>query len=293
MKTILVPLDGSQVAELGLSAATMMAKATGSALVLFTAVRSQSEDAETSAGHGPARDYLQQQQQRLVAEGVAVTTELVHDDPVSGILGAADTHHADLISMSTHGSTGLRHLRFGSVTQSVLRRSHKPVLVTRDPLPHQPQTLKRILVPLDHSVNADSILTYVADQQLAVGAEVILLQVLEEALVAEPAMLSGARIAEISRQAMHEVEPQRDEASNYLNGLGQKYLPKGTTWRSETSTGLPPEEILSFARSHQVDLIVMSIHPHHGIEKLVHTSTTMTVLHQAEMPVLLVPAATH
>ena len=138
METLLVPLDGSTLAECALPRATEMARATGARLILLRAVQ-----AHTFPGADPipaqvdavreAEAYLTGVAERLGALGVTQITRSVWYGPAAAaIVEAAQFNHAGLIVMTTHGRTGVGRLVLGSVAESVLRGTTVPILVVRD-----------------------------------------------------------------------------------------------------------------------------------------------------------------
>jgi nucleotide-binding universal stress UspA family protein len=151
---ILVPLDGSPLAEAVLPHVQALAQKLGSEIVLFQAVPTFAEtlrvvspgadDSEAAiqvsldlarqqkeAEHASAKAYLQRTSEGLAAAGARVTT-LVKEGPAAlAILEAAAQTGSDLIAISTHGRTGLRRVVLGSVTDEVLRTSGRPILVIR------------------------------------------------------------------------------------------------------------------------------------------------------------------
>jgi nucleotide-binding universal stress UspA family protein len=287
IRTILVPLDGSPFGELGLHAAAVVARQTGAALLLLRALAARPTETEESSERHQAEQYLAAQQAHLAAEGLGVSVVVVADEPVAAILHAVVQHGVDLIALCTHGMTGVRHLVFGSVAESVLQRSRTPLLIVRGPHPRERTSLQRLLVPIDDPAQAEPVLAFLQEARLAAGAQVTLLHTMAPDLVAEPAMLSSTRIAEISRQAAQESAPQTAQAEAALLALGQRYLPAERA-RVVLRTGLADEEILSEARAEEVDLIVMGTHGRHGIDRILHGSVAMSVLKQAEMPILLI-----
>src|SRR5947209_3880513 len=133
--TMLVPLDGSRVAEQGLTSACRLAKETGATLSLvrgisFLGLEPKNREADRIALR-EASTYLHSVQDSLTRDGFAVRTEVLPCDPVTAILFASDMQEVDLISICTHGTSGLRHALVGSVAEAVLRRSHVPILLTR------------------------------------------------------------------------------------------------------------------------------------------------------------------
>lgn len=135
---ILVPLDGSALAEAALAKAAEIAKMAPSASILLL----RAAEASALAGRDPieaqvavvreAEDYLEAVAAQLRAEGVKdVTTSVWYGPPAPAIVEAADVAHADLVVMSTHGRSGIGRLFLGSVAESVLRATHVPILLLR------------------------------------------------------------------------------------------------------------------------------------------------------------------
>ena len=136
-KRILVPLDGSPAAEAILPQATELARLTGAALVLFRVALPDEfpGDLLTEAQHRALEDaeaYLHALKQRLKEEGFRASTVKVRQGhPAEAIVDCAANSAIDLIAMSTHGRTGLRHIVMGSVAEKVLRAAPTPVFLVR------------------------------------------------------------------------------------------------------------------------------------------------------------------
>jgi nucleotide-binding universal stress UspA family protein len=134
---ILVPLDGSPLAEAALARAAALAKRDDAALRLLRAV-----EASPLLGIDPAQrqveivreaeEYLASVAARLGKDGVKkVETSVWYGPAASSIVEAVHLHKADLIVMSTHGRGGLGRLILGSVAESVLRGTTVPILLLR------------------------------------------------------------------------------------------------------------------------------------------------------------------
>jgi nucleotide-binding universal stress UspA family protein len=134
---ILVPLDGSAMAEEALPMAVGLARAHGATLLLLRAA-----EASTFPGVDPteaqvkvtteADGYLGAVSARLAADGIAsVETSVWYGAPAYGIVEGARVAKADLIVMTTHGRSGLGRLILGSVAEAVLRGTTTPILVVR------------------------------------------------------------------------------------------------------------------------------------------------------------------
>ena len=133
---VLVPLDGSPLAEMALpTAIEVLRDSPDATLVLLRAVEVTTlpgiDPIEAQvAVVGEAESYLEGVAARLRDEGrPRVITSVWYSGAAEAIVEAAHTRGVDLIVMSTHGRTGLRRVVLGSVAESVLRRTPTPILL--------------------------------------------------------------------------------------------------------------------------------------------------------------------
>lgn len=144
LQRFLVPLDGSELAELALPQAIKLAKANRGEIWLLQAVEfpeywgEEYVGAQTMPGlistdeqEAIAREYLAGVAEKLEAEGISVHTVVTVGHAVAAIANAAAENEVDLIVMSTHGRTGLSRWVFGSVAEKVVRSAECPVLLIR------------------------------------------------------------------------------------------------------------------------------------------------------------------
>ena len=136
---ILVPLDGSLLAEAALTNAADLAQLSGAQLLLLRAA-----EAHTFPGVDPVEaqikvvregeEYLAGVVDRLAALGLADVKASVWYGPAAyAIVEAARANQVDLIVMTTHGRSGLGRLILGSVAEAVLRGTTTPILLLRTP----------------------------------------------------------------------------------------------------------------------------------------------------------------
>jgi nucleotide-binding universal stress UspA family protein len=139
---ILVPLDGSSLAEGVLPHVQALAKHLGAELVLlrvaFTHIFPGADpiQAQVTAVQ-EAEDYVSSLATRLQGEGVKAEGKVRYGDPVEEILDHVVWDHIELIAMATHGRTGLSRVVMGSVAEHVLRRTSVPMLLLRAALPEE------------------------------------------------------------------------------------------------------------------------------------------------------------
>jgi nucleotide-binding universal stress UspA family protein len=135
--SILVPLDGSALAEAALpTAIELLADRPTATLLLLSAAEAPilGDPNETQVRVVvEAEEYLASVAARLTGFGVkGVKTSVWYGPAAAAIVEAARVHKADLIVMTTHGRTGLGRLILGSVAEAVLRGTHTPILMVRD-----------------------------------------------------------------------------------------------------------------------------------------------------------------
>ena len=145
--TILVPLDGSSLAEAALPKAVELAEVSGARMLLVRAAQ-----AATLPGVDPtesqvkvvaeAEAYLAEVQKRVAGRShVTVETSVWYGPAAYAIVEAARMRSVDQIVMTTHGRSGLGRLLLGSVAESVLRGTTTPILLLRaEGAPVQPPT---------------------------------------------------------------------------------------------------------------------------------------------------------
>jgi nucleotide-binding universal stress UspA family protein len=139
-KRILVPLDGSPLAEQALPHAAFQAQQSGAEIVLLRVLGPLSEP--SMAGRGAvrsaeaasaelARGYLEGVAAGLEQQGLAIRTETSEGKPYLEITRFAEEKGIDLIVMSTRGQSGLSRWLLGSVTDRVVRGARVPLLLVR------------------------------------------------------------------------------------------------------------------------------------------------------------------
>jgi nucleotide-binding universal stress UspA family protein len=137
VKTILVPLDGSILAEAALAPAVELAREAAAKMVLLRAAQTHTLpladpiDAQVQVMR-EVDDYLAAARARVQAAGVTdIEVSAWYGPPAEAIVEAARYRNADLIVMSSHGRSGLGRLVLGSVAESVLRATTVPILLIR------------------------------------------------------------------------------------------------------------------------------------------------------------------
>jgi nucleotide-binding universal stress UspA family protein len=140
-KRVLVPLDGSRLAEGILPFILQIAGPLDLEVVMVFVVKPIAPPAIEETTHftvydpaaklKEAREYLAPVAAGLQQQGIRVISDVRRGEPVSEIVAAARETRADIIAMTTHGRSGFSRLLFGSVAEAVLRQAEVPVLMMR------------------------------------------------------------------------------------------------------------------------------------------------------------------
>ena len=138
-KRILVPLDGSRLAESVLPHAQALAKVEGAEIIILRVPALPAAEIFTRAPGMVSiiNKDLEEEAETYVNDKVAYLTDehikakgLTKDGPAPDIiLSVAEEAHADLIAMSTHGWTGVKRWLLGSVADKVVHHAHVPVML--------------------------------------------------------------------------------------------------------------------------------------------------------------------
>jgi nucleotide-binding universal stress UspA family protein len=139
-KRILIPLDGSALAEAVLPHVEELAKSSAAELVLLRVALAHifpgADPIEAQvAAVQEAENYVADVAKTLQEQGVRAEAKVRYGDPAEEILDHAARDHIDLIAMATHGRTGLKRVVLGSVAENVLRSASVPMLLVRAPIP--------------------------------------------------------------------------------------------------------------------------------------------------------------
>jgi nucleotide-binding universal stress UspA family protein len=283
LSNILLPFDGSALAERAFPYATALARAGAARLILLhvrTAARAAIRtvaDLETAA-------------ETLRDSGVTVEPEVYDAD--GGEIGrticqAALEWQAELIVMATHGRGGLGRLLYGSVPDEVLRQAIVPVLLVSSERQHSWPSGRapRVLVPLDGSALAEAVLDPAGELAEALGAELILLQVLEP-----PPQRLQAYAPHVARA---HIKAEFAESRYYLELIAKLIQRAEHRVAARAVNGSPATTIAEVARAESCDLIVMATHGRAGLARLTLGSVATAVLQRTDIPLLLTrPAVT-
>ena len=294
-KRILVPLDGSNLAEKVLPFACVLAERLQATLVLFHVV----EKAAPGEIHGQhhirevaeAKAYLTQVTQQLSSTKVSVSQD-VHEVQEVGVAQTISNHadelHTDLIVLCAHGNGGLRDVLYGSIAQQVIRQSNVPVLFIRPDtaIDWDKKPIHEILLLLDGSKShevAIPVASYLAEKY---QAKLCLLTVVpnSDSLAVREAITG--RVSPRTTALTLDIGAQQAEA--YLSKMAQELSNQGILATGRVLRGEVTSKLIETISTEGIDLVVMATHGHNAIDAHWEGSLTPRFLPKTPVPVMLV-----
>lgn len=295
IRKLIVPLDGSRLAESVLPATTYLAQHL-QAVVILLHVLEASPPREVHGErhlvtHQEAADYLNSIASKFPAE--INSTIQIHDPPAqdvstSIVIDALDMQ-ADLIIMCTHGRSGFEKRIFGSIAQNVLVEGKRPVLLI-DPGEGSPPPkfyCDRLLVPLDGQPDHEQSLPIAREIAEHCQAALHLLMVVYQRRNLPPEQASTARLLPGTTDALLEIS--ESEAHSYLAGRLDELNIAGSSLSTSVVRGDPTTELVSAAERVQADMIVLGTHAKKPGESFWAGSLTPRLIARTHLPLLLVP----
>jgi nucleotide-binding universal stress UspA family protein len=293
---ILVPLDGSAIAQGILPCVKTLARRFGSTIVLFHAAdapveldRQEKYTKETiDRIHSLAEQYLAGVTKTLRRQRFKVKAEVGLGGVARSITDYAEAHNADLIAMSTHSRSGPARWMMGSAPDRVLRHTHKPVLLMRptgeSPVDAKPLPLKHLIVPLDGSQAAQAVLPYAKGLAKTLKLEVALIQVISAETTVQFTPM-GPDTWAIPTDIVQQIDVL---ASGYLAGVGKELEREGISVRWDVLRGAPAHSIVEFAKETPGSMVAMTTHGRSGLARWVLGSVADQVVRGSGEPVLAI-----
>jgi len=305
-KRMLVPLDGSQAAEVAFPFAKALAGRLGIAVSLLhisnpalkeyqPMIKAYVDQAADIIRSGAVK-VQRQLYPTVEPKPPEVKGALVIGYPPDEILRYADEKAVDLILVAAHGRSTSKRWAIGSVADKVLRAAKVPVLLVPGAAIQQPPfdrlPTRTLIVPLDGSELAESVLPHVeslAGEQSRGIVEVVLVRACEP-----PAMPTyySPELSEIplhwAQYAQQETARCKQVSTDYLAGVERKLRSNGINVRSEVLVGKASDEIVSYANKIPDGIVVMATHGRSGLSRLVYGSVALNILVGVSNPILLV-----
>lgn len=284
---ILVPLDGSKLAEQILPFVRWIAEPHGVPVEFLTVT-----DPDARPPFWPPQvgeDYLKKVSANYLSVSECVTSVVNSGEPADVIIDRAKSDPGCLVAMATHGLSGIRRWLLGSIASKVVQTAVNPLLLIRPVQNATPPTdvrIQTLFVPLDGSSLAEKVLPHVSMLAKKLKLNVHLMQVYTlpktAYIVAEGMVDQGPALF---REAM------RKETESYLADKAEQLRSEGLEHvLTSALEGDAASEIIDVARRTADNLLAMSTHGRSGVRRWVLGSVAEKVIHHSGDPVLMVRA---
>jgi nucleotide-binding universal stress UspA family protein len=294
IKHILVPLDGSRLAESALGPAMALATATNAHITLLHILERQAPETVHGDRHltnsREADAYLAGIASRFADAGISVGTHShpnPEEDVAVSIATHANAHRADMIVLCAHGQGGWRDWLLGTIAQRVVRRGGVPVLMIRQATVEkaEPFAPHRIVVTVDGTAGGEAILPAALTVAAAFGAAIDLLYV-----VATLSTISGDRAATarlMPSATSAALEQESADGAQYLESLRDRLVKPAVPVHCAVERGEAAQIVLNYAAQASDRMIALVTHGRAGLEGFWAASVGSKVIANARGPLLI------
>ena len=291
---ILVPLDGSPLAECVLPHAVAIARAFEAQITLLRVLGQPStinqirpvDPLDWHFGRTEAKAYLEELTTRLREAGLQTDNTLVEGQAAERIIEFAYGHDVNLIVLSSHGRSGLSRWNVSSVVQKIILRAYVPTMIVRA---YQPVTsdlaglrYRRLLVPLDCSQRAECVLPPATTLARFHKSELLLVNV-----VSRPEMPRRAPLTQEEVELANRItELNQLEAVRYLEQFQSRL---SSDVRTRLLVGDDVAATLhDLVDQENIDLVVLSAHGYTGGTKWPYGNLVVNFIAYGTTPLLIV-----
>jgi nucleotide-binding universal stress UspA family protein len=294
---LLIPLDGSKVAEQVLPYARYLAKALALPVELFQALDAEALESLASPAQGRyvdtlvnekrtgSSEYLQSVSKSFKQVPVSCTVEI--GKPEDLILDKAAADPQTLVVMATHGRSGFQRWVLGSVADKVLHGVANDLFLVRATEQGNTEgaaTLTKVILPLDGSRLAEKVVPRIVE----LGKQMPLAVILIRAYALPPA-IGADEYAGYGQELFDQLEA---EAKDYLSEKAKELAAQGLSKISSViDMGYGAEEITALAHKTPDNFIAMCTHGRSGVKRWALGSVTDRVVRHSGDPVLIIRAA--
>ncbi len=275
---IVLPLDGSSLAEQAIATARAFAREYGAELEIVCVENEEAEenlsltDAQLDENRTELQTYISLVGSLIKGDGLDVRTHYRFGEPSAQIDAVSRAMNADLIIMTTRGKFQIGSLIARSMAQRVLEKTSTPTLLIRptNNWRSRRSEFKRIMVALDGSEEAEMVLPYIRAFANQFKSRVLLFSVPEGS----------------------ESEEYGEKIKLYLEGIANTLREDGVNTSTYVTGSGPARTILAVSVEEKIDLIMMSSHGRGGVERsdqIPIGSVAEKVVAETLCPVFLLP----
>ena len=285
---ILVPLDGSTLAECVLPHITAIAPVTNARVTLLHVLQ-QPQNGRGNPAVDPVEWHLQKQNSEKYLEQIVnqlnsagilgVESIILEGNPANSVIDFARNNNVDLIALSTHGNSGLSGWNVSSVVQKILLRSYKSILLVRAYLPSSTGKTKirykRLFVGMDCSPRSEFVLPYAISLAQFHKSQVIL-----ECAVEKPQVINRFPLSDEDTELINKfVDRNFQAASHYFEQLVTQFSTKELKLKTHVSVGDNAVAMLhDMAEEANADLMMLAAHGYSGERRWPYGSVTTSFI---------------
>jgi nucleotide-binding universal stress UspA family protein len=294
-KNILVPLDGSSMAETALPTAAVLAKTLHASITLIHVIERNAPPTVHGERHltneGDARNYLIEMAKKWFSPETALEQH-VHTEKVENVADSIVSHAGelkqDLIVMCAHGKNGFHDWVTGNIAQQIISKGKTPVLLLRPEAKNgKGIVFQNLLVAFDGIQEHETGFPLVADLAKAFQARLHLVQVVHTFGTLSGERAASGRLLPATTTLM--LDMAESEAEAHLQEHASQWLSAGLQVDTEVRRGDPAPQVLAAAAEKQVDLIAIGTHGKAGMNAFWAGSVASKIIVQAHVPLLIIP----
>ncbi len=295
-KHLLIPLDGSRLAEEALRPAVLLAGRLGASVMLIHVIEKNAPHEIHGERHltneEDACRYLDEVAQRAFGGRVEVETH-VHSEEVRHLARSITDHAAefepDLIVMCAHGHGGLRNLMVGSIAQQVIGMGKTPVLLLQpeEASGTEEFALRKVMVGLDGVPEHERCLALAGELAERMSAALHLVNVVQTVDTLRGERAAAGKLLPATAMAM--LDMTAASAQEYLDGQAGPWRERGLAVTTRVRRGDVPRELALEAEESGSDVIVLGTHGRAGMGAFWSGSAAARVIGQTHRPILLAP----
>jgi nucleotide-binding universal stress UspA family protein len=314
---ILVPLDGSMMAEKALPYAIALANRCNAKLLVLRAVEVPALTGDTPAHEmevvANAEEYLKEVKATITSSKLdlhiaedRLQTLVVYGNAVEQIVEMAPFEKADLVLMTTHGRSGLSRLVMGSVADHVLHRITVPLMLVRPMAQKHDQLLtetmsgigepyyncfaegkpQNVVLTLDGQDLSESAIAPAVELAQKLGATLHLLSAI---FFAPPETISDMAAVSYSKATNEAAEKELvEEAEKYLTSIEEKVKAQVPETVVTVRVGSAAEQITDYALKNNITALVMATHARGEVSHFFMGSVAEEVMRRSHLPVIMV-----
>lgn len=291
---ILLPLDGSSLAERVLPHAVSLSGAFDSQLTLLRVIYKGSEEDQSDIINpmawqmrkSEAEAYLKSVQNRLADVDIDSEIKIIEGSPAEQICNFAANEEVDLIILSSHGSSGVSAWNINSTVQKVLLRAYMPVMIIRAYKEEYGSLVglkyERIFLPLDGSKRAECILPLAKSICKEQNSKVFMTHIIEEPNLPRQTPVSDEITSVIDQLR----EINFEETKNYFDQVKDQFSPDNVETIIESSKK-PSIAMYNIIDREKIDLVVLSAHGHSGESRWPYGKIALSFIVYGTTPLII------